>query len=68
MNNKLRDLGPSEIKELLNRERKKFLVALDYGSPYSHLEEIRQSIKELEMLINMFERNLRQHEPEKRIR
>ena len=51
MNKKLQALSTDELVNLLHQERKKFLVAIDYGSTASDLEEIRESIKELEALI-----------------
>jgi len=49
---KLESLQTEELISLLNQERKKFMVALDYGSPGSDLEEIRDSIKQLESVIS----------------
>ena len=51
MNKNLLSLSSFEINELLNKERRKFLLGLDYGSPASHLEEIRQTIKDLEKIM-----------------
>lgn len=51
MNNKLQTLTTDELVALLHQERKKFLVALDYGSTASDLEEIRESIREFETII-----------------
>ena len=52
MNHKLQSLTTDEITNLLNQERKKFIVALDYGATGSDLEEIRDQIRELESLID----------------
>ncbi|HYF31852.1 MAG TPA: hypothetical protein VD993_12100 [Chitinophagaceae bacterium] len=51
MNQKLHTLPTDELVNLLYQQRKKFLVAVDYGSTASDLQEIRESIKELETLI-----------------
>jgi hypothetical protein len=51
MNNKLQALTNDELVTLLNQERKKFIVAIDYGSTVSDLEEIKEHIKELESLL-----------------
>ena len=55
MNHKLHKLTTDELIHLLNQERKKFIVAIDYGSSGSDLQEIRDQIKELETIIS--ERN-----------
>lgn len=39
------------LRRLLSQERQKFLLALQYGSSASDLEEIRDTIKELQHLI-----------------
>ena len=52
MNHKLQSLTTDEITNLLIQERKKFIVALDYGATGSDLQEIRDQIKELESLID----------------
>ena len=52
MNHKLQSLTTDELNNLLNQERKKFIVALDYGATPSDLEEIREQIKQLETLID----------------
>ena len=51
MNHKLHNLTTDELIYLLNQERKKFIVALDYGSSGSDLQEIRDQIKTLEILV-----------------
>ena len=51
MNQQLQALPTDELVHLLHQERKKFLAAIDYSSSASVLEEIRESIKELEALI-----------------
>ena len=51
MNKQLQALTIDELVTLLNQERKKFIVAIDYGSTVSDLEEIKEYIKELESLI-----------------
>ena len=51
MNTQLQALTIDELVTLLNQERKKFIVAIDYGSSASDLEEIKEYIKELESLI-----------------
>ena len=51
MNKQLQALTNDELVTLLNQERKKFIVAIDYGSSASDLEEIKDYIKELESLI-----------------
>ena len=51
MNQKLLLLTTDELIHLLNLERKKFIVAIDYGSSGSDLQEIRDNIKELEAII-----------------
>lgn len=52
MNHKLQSLTTEELTHLLIQERKKFIVAIDYGSTGSDLEEIREQIKELESIID----------------
>lgn len=52
MNHKLQSLTTDELTTLLNQERKKFIVAIDYGATGSDLEEIREHIKEIESLID----------------
>ena len=52
MDPKLHNLPTYEILSLLNLERKKFLRAIDYGSPGSDLEDIRDAIRELESIIS----------------
>jgi hypothetical protein len=52
MNQKLFKLTTDELIHLLNQERKKFIVAIDYGSTGSDLQEIRDQIKELEAIIS----------------
>jgi len=51
MNTKLYKLTTDQLIHLLNQERKKFIVAIDYGSSGSDLQEIRDQIKELETVI-----------------
>jgi hypothetical protein len=51
MNQKLLLLTTDELIHLLNQERKKFIVAIDYGSSGSDMQEIRDAIKELEAII-----------------
>jgi len=51
MNQKLLLLTTDELIHLLNQERKKFIVAIDYCSTGSDLQEIRDTIKELEAII-----------------
>ena len=51
MNNKLQALTIDDLVALLNQERKKFVVAIEYGSSVSDLEEIKEYMKELESLI-----------------
>ncbi len=51
MNNKLQKLTTDQLIHLLNQERKKFIVAIDYGSSGSDLQEIRDQIKDLETII-----------------
>lgn len=51
MNHKLNALTTEELVHLLSQERKKFIVAIDYGATASDLEEIRDQIKELEEII-----------------
>jgi len=51
MNFKLESLRMEDLIALLNQERKKFIVALDYGSAGSDLEEIRDRIKQIEAII-----------------
>jgi hypothetical protein len=51
MNQQLNALTTEELVQLLNQERKKFIVAIDYGTTGSDLEEIRDKIKELEGII-----------------
>jgi uncharacterized UPF0160 family protein len=51
MNHKLQALTTDELIQLLNQERKKFIVAIDYGASGSDLQEIRDHIKELESII-----------------
>lgn len=51
MNKQLQALNTDELVSLLNQERKKFIVAIDYGSTASDLEEIKDYMRELESLI-----------------
>ena len=51
MNTKLQSLTNDELVNLLNQERKKFIVAIDYGCSASDLQEIKDYIRELESLI-----------------
>ena len=51
MNHNLQALTTDELVQLLNQERKKFIVAIDYGATGSDLQEIRDQIKELESVI-----------------
>ena len=51
MNQKLQALTTDELVQLLNQERKKFIVAIDYGATGSDLQEIRDQIKEIESII-----------------
>jgi hypothetical protein len=48
MNNYLLRLSKAELTGLLENERKKFLKALEYDSPASHLEEIRDTIRSIQ--------------------
>jgi hypothetical protein len=48
MNSKFETLTVEQLSDLLSQERKKFLVAIDYGASGSDLEEIRDAIKEME--------------------
>lgn len=48
MNNYLLGLSKTELTELLQNERKKFIRAIDHGSPASHLEAIREIIRSIE--------------------
>ena len=51
MNAKLQSLSTDGLALLLIQERKKFILAIDYGASGSDLEEIRDVIKELESMI-----------------
>lgn len=51
MSSKFETLTVEQLSHLLSQERKKFLVAIDYGASGSDLEEIRDAIKELESAI-----------------
>ena len=61
MNNKLQALTNDELVALLNQERKKFIVAIDYGSTASDLEEIKEYIKELESLLASRQKPIGRH-------
>ena len=65
MNNKLQALTNDELVTLLNQERKKFIVAIDYGTTASDLEEIKQYIKELESLIASRQETIGRHSYQK---
>jgi hypothetical protein len=49
MSSKFDTLTINQLSNLLSQERKKFLVAIDYGASGSDLEEIRDAIKEMEI-------------------
>ena len=49
MSSKFETLTINQLRKLLSQERKKFLVAIDYGASGSDLEEIRDAIKEMEI-------------------
>ena len=66
MNAKLQSLSADELTYLLNQERRKFMVALDYGSSGSDLQEIRDAIKELEGLISSRTQQEKSPKPENR--
>jgi hypothetical protein len=51
MSSKFENLTVEQLSNLLSQERKKFVVAIDYGASGSDLEEIRDTIKELEAAI-----------------
>jgi hypothetical protein len=51
MEKKLQQLTTSQLTDLLNLERKKFLKALDYNSSPSMLEEIMDTIKIIEKVL-----------------
>ena len=53
MSQALRSLTTDQLVQLLNQERRKFLVAIDYGATGSDLQEIRDQIKELETTISL---------------
>ncbi|HEY0679449.1 MAG TPA: hypothetical protein VGD17_14290 [Chitinophagaceae bacterium] len=71
MNQKLKALSTEELAFLLNQEHKKFLLAIDYGATGSDLEEIREVIKQLELMIsirkeeNMGNKEKQRDKPEK---
>ena len=65
MNNKLQALTNDELVTLLNQERKKFIVAIDYGTTASDLEEIKEYIKELESLIASRQETIGRHSYQK---
>jgi hypothetical protein len=51
MEKKLQQLTVSQLIDLLNAERRKFLKALDYNSSPSILEEIMDTIKTIEKVL-----------------
>ena len=57
MNTKLESLTTEQLMHLLTQERRKFLLALDFGATGSDLQEIRDVIKELEAIIKARESN-----------
>ena len=65
MNNTLQALTNDELVTLLNQERKKFIVAIDYGTTASDLEEIKEYIKELESLIASRQETIGRHSYQK---
>ena len=48
---KLGNADTKTLRDLLSQERQKFLLALQYESSASDLEEIRDTIKELQQLL-----------------
>ena len=52
MSKNLNDLSSRELYQLLRQEQTKFIKAIEYGSTYSDLQEIRETIKDLEVLIS----------------
>ena len=57
MDKKLQQLTVSQLGDLLNVERRKFLKALDYNSSPSMLEEIMDTIKAIEIVLAQKENN-----------
>jgi hypothetical protein len=51
MNTPLESLQTEQLANMLTQEHKKFLLALEYGSSGSDLQEIRDRIKRLESII-----------------
>ena len=51
MKKRLQLLSASEIRDLLLQENKKFKAGLDFGSTSSDLQEIRDQIKMLEIIL-----------------
>ena len=47
----LKKLSTEQLLHLISQERKKFLLAIDYGATGSDLEEIRDYIKQLEEVL-----------------
>jgi hypothetical protein len=66
MSSKLETLTIEQLSNLLSEERKKFIVAIDYGASGSDLEEIRYVIKELEAAIASKNTTSSRHNPEGR--
>lgn len=65
MSSKFETLTVEQLSHLLSQERKKFVVAIDYGASGSDLEEIRDAIKELEAAI-VSKSPTSRHNPESR--
>lgn len=57
MNKKIWGLSLSELNNLITRERRKFLTAINFGSTASDLEEIRENIRELEQIAALKQQN-----------
>lgn len=57
MNKKIWGLSLTELHNLISRERRKFLTAINYNSTASDLEEIRDNIRELEQIAALKQEN-----------
>ena len=57
MSNPLSKLSTATLQTLLSRETRKFIVAIEYGSTASDLSEIRETIKDLQRELDLWESN-----------
>lgn len=52
MNDKLEKLSTAALHTLLARETRKFIVAIEYGSTASDMQEIRENIKDIQGILD----------------